>query len=246
VDESRHSKVEYGRRQTGAEGIGSTPQSRDGTARERKKHFVAQVISVYFQRTYRLLTYGPEMNNILAKPVEESEWPDIPKLFEYMLDVMRKAEWIGLAAPQIGCFKQFALIERHDGSIIGLVNPEITRLYGKEIEGVEGCLSLPPRDNTCMVPRLEIVDVETSLADRPDVRRKMTFRGKVARIVQHELDHLTGTFFIDRVPERRKEQALERFHNWKAMRRAQIRRNEERENVSTGTFAISRGQSRVS
>jgi hypothetical protein len=98
----------------------------------------------------------------------------------------------------------------------------------------------------CRVPRLEIVDVEASLADTPDIRKKLTFHGGMARIVQHELDHLTGTFFIDRVPERRGKEVLGRFHNWKAMRRAQIRRSEENEYVDAGAFAASRGQSRMS
>lgn len=201
---------------------------------------------MFFQKNYRLLIYGPEMNNILAKPIEESEYADIPKLFEYMVDVMRKAEGIGLAAPQIGCFKKFVLITGRGRPVTGLVNPEITRLYGKEIGGVEGCLSLPPRDNTCVVPRLEIVDVEASLADSPNVRSKLTFHGATARIVQHEIDHLTGTFFVDRIPERRRKEVLEKFHNWKSMRRAQIRRSEENGHVNTGPFAVTRGQSRVS
>ncbi len=196
---------------------------------------------MYFQANYRLLIYGPEMNNILSKPIEESEWPDIPKLFKYMVDVMQKAEGIGLAAPQIGCFKQLILATKKDHSIVGLVNPEILRLYGKEIEGIEGCLSLPPRDNTCMVPRLEIVDIEASLAEAPEVRREFTFRGAMARIVQHEIDHLTGTFFIDRVSERKKAEVLERFRNWKAQRRAQIRRTEENGHVHSRPFAVGRG-----
>jgi len=186
------------------------------------------------------------MNNILSKPIEEAEWPDIPRLFEYMVDVIRKAGGIGLAAPQIGCFKQFVVIERYDKSVIGLVNPEVLRLYGKEVEGYEGCLSLPPAGNECMVPRLEYVDVEASLAETPHIRKKLTFRGGTARIVQHELDHLTGTFFIDRVLERRKADVLEQFQNWKTKRRAQIRKMEENGHVNTGAFAVSRGQSRVS
>jgi peptide deformylase len=186
------------------------------------------------------------MNNVLSKPIEEAEWHEIPSLFEYMLEVMERADGVGLAAPQIGCFKQFVLITKYDRSVVGLVNPEVLRLYGKEIERQEGCLSLPPRENVCMVPRLEIIDVEASTWQHPHLRRKLTFRGSVARILQHELDHLTGTFFIDRVSERKKKDALEKFNNWKAMRRAQIRRNEENGHVNTGPFAVSRGQSRLS
>jgi peptide deformylase len=186
------------------------------------------------------------MNNILSRPVEESDWPDIPRLFEYMLEVMRKANGIGLAAPQVGCFKQLVLIAKSESSVIGLVNPEVVRLYGKESEEHEECLSMPPPGNGCMVPRLESIDVETSLAESLDVRRKLTFHGGMARIVQHELDHLTGTFFIERASERRRKEVLEKFHNWKSMRRAQIRRAEENGHVNSGSFAVSRGQSRVS
>ena len=201
---------------------------------------------MYFERNFRLLTYGPEMNNILARPVEEAEWQEIPRLFEYMKEVMRRANKTSLAAPQIGCFRQFVLISKNEKHLIGLVNPEITRLYGREIERSEECLSLPPLGNKCRVPRLETIDVEASLASDPDVRKKLTFRGREARIIQHELDHLTGTFFIDRVLERRKGDVLEKFHNWKAMRRAQIRMMEENKNVNAGFIAACRGQSRVS
>lgn len=201
---------------------------------------------MYFQRNFRLSIYGPEMNNVLSKPVEDAEFPEVLGLFGYMLQVMYKAGGIGLAAPQIGCFKQFVLVVDQLGSVVGLVNPEITRLYGKELESPEGCLSLPPSGNECLVPRLEIVDVEASLATSPHLRKKLTFRGTMARIVQHELDHLTGTFFVDRVTERRRKDVLERFHNWKAMRRAQIRKIEENGHVDTGSFAVSSGQSRVS
>lgn len=189
---------------------------------------------VFFERNFRLLIYGPQLNNFISKPVEESEFHAIPQLFEYMVEVMRRANGCGLAAPQIGCFKNFVLVELIQGSVVGLVNPEIIRSYGKEIQGREACLSFPPEGNDCMVPRLENVDVETSLAGSPDLRRKFTFRGQVARIVQHELDHLTGTFFIDRASQGERQRALEKFKNWKEMRKSKIRRSEENGNVSTG------------
>jgi peptide deformylase len=202
---------------------------------------------MYYQRDFRLLTYGPQMNNILARPVEEKEWPDIPGLFKYMREVMRKADGFGLAAPQIGCFRRFILIEMPKGSVLGLLNPEITRLYGREINGLEWCSNVPPPGNESMIPRMGMVDIEASLATAPDYRRKFTFHGRMARIVQHEIDHLDGISFVDRIPsEGRKKSILRMFHNWKSMRLAQIRRIEENHHVDAGVIAASRGQSRLS
>ena len=66
---------------------------------------------MFFERNFRLLIYGPQLNNFISKPVEESEFHAIPQLFEYMVEVMRRANGCGLAAPQIGCFKNFVLVE---------------------------------------------------------------------------------------------------------------------------------------
>ena len=203
--------------------------------------------AVYFQRNFRLLLYGPQMNGVLAKPVEEKDWPDVPILFEYMVEIMEKTHRNELAAPQIGCFKQFLLVRDSDDSLIGLVNPEVTRMYGREIQGRESCPCLPPKMNACIVPRTESIDVECSLLGELDARRKLTFSGGIARIVQHGLDHLDGAFFIDRATERRRENVLKEFHNWKAMRRAQIRKIEESGNVKTGAaFAACCGKSNMS
>jgi peptide deformylase len=202
---------------------------------------------VYFQRNFRLSIYGPETNNVLSRPVEEAEWPDIPRLFEYMFEVMRKAEGLGLVASQIGCFKRFMLIESKRGVVIGLINPEITRLYGEEVRGLEWCSNVPPQGNECAVPRMDKVDIEASLAGSPDIRMKFKFSGSLARTVQHGIDHMDGIFFVDRIQEEHKKIAvLKKFNEWKSMRRAQIRTMEESGNVNTGAFAVSRGQSRVS
>ena len=202
---------------------------------------------MYFERTFRLLTYRPEMNNILSKPIKESEWPEIPGLFKYMREVMRKADGFGLAAPQIGCFRRFILVEMPKGAVLGLLNPEVTRLYGREINGLEWCSNVPPPGNESMIPRMGTVDIEASLATAPGERRKFTFHGILARIVQHEIDHLDGIFFVDRIPsEGRKKSILRKLHNWKLTRLAQIRYEEENRNVNAGAFAASRGQSRLS
>lgn len=201
---------------------------------------------MYFRENFKLLVYGREMNNILSKPIERSEYADLPRLLDYMLRVMRTANGVGLAAPQIGCFKQFIILQGNDGTIIDLVNPEIISIYGREIDAPEGCLSLPPSGNECIVSRMEIVEVEASSSARPMERKSQTFYRMEARILQHEVDHLTGTFFVDRVSPRERKKALDRFNQWKYERKAQTRMREESKDVNTGFVAACGGAANLS
>lgn len=200
---------------------------------------------MYFVRNFRISVYGPEMNNIRAKPVEREDFDGLPRLRDYMLEVMQKFDGIGLAAPQIGLFKRFLIFE-NSGKITALVNPVITRMYGKEQEGLEGCLSLPPVGNECCVPRMEVVEVEASTVEKPDIKKQFTFRKLTARVVQHEIDHLSGTFFIDRVSEKSRRLVLEDFGEWKRKQQAQSRNSQGGIDVDAGVVAAYRGQSRLS
>jgi peptide deformylase len=162
----------------------------------------------------RLMIYGPEMVNIEAAPVFSDEYDLLPALRRYMLPIMRKNNGIGLAAPQIGVFKQYFLMMSDDGRIVDVVNPEITRMYGFERLGFEACLSLPPNGNGCKVARCEHVDIEFSTSKTP-LRSIKTFSFMDSRVAQHEFDHLTGTFFVDRIHPARRKEVLEEFHRWK-------------------------------
>ena len=200
---------------------------------------------MYFAETFRLLIYGPTMTNVLSEPIAENDYQDLARLRRYMVECMRKADGVGLAAPQIGLFKQFVILE-FEGKVLDLINPEITRMYGKELEDYESCLSLPPHGNDCLVPRLENIHVEASTSTLPNFRREFVFTGHVARIAQHEIDHLTGTFFVDRVPLSRKQDVLKRFEHWKEMRRAKVRyAQRENHDVDAGTVASRGGKSRL-
>lgn len=200
-----------------------------------------------FTENFHLLIYGPLMVNRLADPIGEKDFGDIPRLRRYMIECMARKDGVGLAAPQIGLFKQFVVIEEGPGKIIDLVNPRITRMYGREVEDFETCLSLPPDDNGCTVPRLEKVQLEASTSSLPYFREEFEFEGDVARIVQHELDHLTGTFFVDRVSVQKKRDVLDRFDWWKCRRIAQIRYAQEgNNNVDTRAIATRRRSSRLS
>jgi peptide deformylase len=86
---------------------------------------------------------------------------------------------------------------------------------GKEIEMSEFDLSIPPHGNDCLVPRMESILIYAGTTEEPDRGKHFKFTGLTARTVHHEIDHLTGTFFIDRVGDKRKRLVLEKYQNWK-------------------------------
>jgi len=137
---------------------------------------------------------------ILAKvgePVTEFT-PELAQLVEEMFDSMYAAEGIGLAAPQIGISKQITVIdvsfkERSEDKLV-LINPEVLDREGKQVEE-EGCLSLP--DIRAKVERSAWVKVRAQ-----NVRGEFfEIEGEelLARCMLHEIDHLHGVLFIDRV-----------------------------------------------
>jgi peptide deformylase len=118
-------------------------------------------------------------------------------LVEDMLETMYQAEGVGLAAPQIGILKRIVVIdtEEEDGSLV-LINPKIISREG-EVTDYEACLSLP--DKCEKVTRPEVVVVEAT--DIEGNLYQKSCSDLLARAVCHELDHLDGILFIDRVAE---------------------------------------------
>jgi len=167
----------------------------------------------------QLMIYGPAMINIEAEPVFPDEYHLLPALRAFMIPMMKKNNGIGLAAPQVGVFKQFFIMQTDEGYILDVVNPEITRMYGYERPGFEACLSLPPNGNGCMVARCDHVDIEHSTSKKA-LRTSKTFSYMDSRVAQHECDHLTGTFFVDRVHPRWREEVLKEFSTWKGLKNA--------------------------
>jgi peptide deformylase len=126
-------------------------------------------------------------------------------LADDMFDTMMDAPGIGLAAPQIGVLRRLIWVHvpanyHEDGEpelSIALVNPEIVRAHGRAL-AYEGCLSIPGW--TAEVPRAEVVTVKGLGLDNRPVRIKA--RGWGARALQHEIDHLDGILFLDRVEDK--------------------------------------------
>ena len=116
-------------------------------------------------------------------------------LLDDMIDTMYEADGVGLAAPQVGILKRIAVIDVGEGPIC-LINPEIIETHGEAIDE-EGCLSLPGK--TGNVKRPERVTVK-ALNEKGE-EYTLTGEGLLARALCHEIDHLDGILFIDKVIE---------------------------------------------
>ena len=115
------------------------------------------------------------------------------KLIDDMVDTMRDAPGIGLAAPQVGVLLR-VIVAEVDDQLHALVNPEIIRAEGEQV-GDEGCLSIPGYVGE--VRRFERVVVKAKNRAGKDVR--VRGEGLLARCLQHEIDHIDGILFTDRL-----------------------------------------------
>ena len=132
-------------------------------------------------------------DNILrkqCKPIEEITEKEI-ELFQDMLFTMEHFAGVGLAAPQIGIARKMIVAEV-DNRIIKLANPQIVGMRGAD-SMAEGCLSVP--DVTVDIQRPDEVIVQ-GLDDKGNIV-EMRMEGLLARVVQHEIDHLNGRLIID-------------------------------------------------
>lgn len=128
------------------------------------------------------------------------------RLIKSMTQTMREAPGIGLAAPQVGVLKRIIVWEWDDEFTGELANPVIVE-RGGEVEGEEGCLSLPGL--LYPVTRAQWVVVEGVDVRGAPVR--LEAEEMPARILQHEIDHLDGVLFIDHLPEDLRREAMRRL-----------------------------------
>jgi len=133
-----------------------------------------------------------------AAPVSRVD-EKVRELIRDMFETMRAASGVGLAAPQLGVGKRVIIVDishvEKEVAPLALVNPEIEESRGLE-EGTEGCLSLPGIEG--VVPRAEFVLVKAR--DEQGRPVQIAAHGFLARALQHEIDHLDGVLFIDRIP----------------------------------------------
>ncbi|MGN0696899.1 MAG: peptide deformylase [Oscillospiraceae bacterium] len=133
---------------------------------------------------------GDEVLRKKCRPVTKFD-DRLFQLLDDMKDTLVKADGCGLAAPQVGVLRRIVIIDVGDGPI-ELINPEITKMSGKQRE-VEGCLSCPNEWGYVKRPMKVTVRAQDRNGDIVEYTGKELF----ARAVCHELDHLEGRLFVD-------------------------------------------------
>ncbi|MHB2025914.1 MAG: peptide deformylase [Elusimicrobiota bacterium] len=147
----------------------------------------------------RITKHGEKVLKTVSLPVDyESMKPKLPGLLRDMWATMRKANGVGLAAPQIGINTRIAVIDVHpDGKSrkLVLINPQIVETSG-ELHEEEGCLSVPG----VYAKVVRAAKVRIRAIDARGESYEMSGEGLLARAFQHEIDHLDGKLFLDRLP----------------------------------------------
>src|SRR5512141_2632805 len=147
-----------------------------------------------------------------AEPLAEID-AETRRLIQDMFETMYEADGVGLAAPQVGVSQRVIVIDPHEQDVkpFGLVNPVILQ-SAKDVErGEEGCLSIPGLKD--IVERPAAVVVEGLDADGKPLH--IEAEGLLARVIQHEIDHLDGILFPDRLSPLKRNMLLKRWQKVK-------------------------------
>jgi peptide deformylase len=156
-----------------------------------------------------ILRYGAPALHERAVPIDAAD-PELPALVADLVDTMRAAAGVGLAAPQVGVGKRLFVIDlssgQRPGDLLVLLNPEFLSREGLQLEE-EGCLSVPGFQATVARP----LSVTVRGLDGDGHSRTVAATGLLARALQHEMDHLDGVLFIDRLRPIRRRLILRRI-----------------------------------
>lgn len=152
----------------------------------------------------KIAKLGEEVLRLKAKKVKDISSPQIQNLLEDMLYCVKKSKGVGLAAPQIFKSLQILVIssapnERYPHAPLMqeevMINPKILKKSKKKEKAWEGCLSIP--GIRALVPRHRKIKVK--YMTRYNEEKTVVFKGFIARVFQHEYDHLKGKVYLDRV-----------------------------------------------
>ncbi len=163
--------------------------------------------------------YGQPVLRKVTRDIDTENYPNLKELIDNMFETMYKADGVGLAGPQVGLEDRIFVVdlaplasEEHPefGDFKKVfINAHITERSGEEVLVEEGCLSIPgvhekvPRENK----------IRISYLDENLLTHDETYEGYMARVIQHEYDHLDGIMFVDRISPLRKRMIKGRLSN---------------------------------
>ena len=151
---------------------------------------------------HEIRTFGDPVLKSRATPVKDFD-ESLEHLAEEMMRVMREAEGVGLAANQIGRLKRI-FVAAHEDEEYAIVNPVIEERSETTEKDIEGCLSIP--ETRVEVERPTVVTVSGQGPSGEPVR--VEAEGLLARIFQHEIDHLDGVLILDRTDSESRKNAM--------------------------------------
>ena len=140
----------------------------------------------------KIVKLGDETLRKVCRPVDTIT-PRVLTLLDDMVETMRAANGVGLAAPQVGILRRIVVIEVEPGEVLELINPKIVAFSGEQ-DGQEGCLSVPGRWGMVKRP----MHVTVRALNRKGEEFEITGHELLARCFCHELDHLDGGLYIDK------------------------------------------------
>jgi len=145
--------------------------------------------------TRKIRLDGDDVLRKVCKPIGKMT-PRLQTLIDDMYETMYEANGVGLAAPQVGILKRIVVIDIGDDNAYTLINPKIIEADGEQT-GEEGCLSLPGLQGTVTRPNHVICEAY----DEDMQLRQIEGEGLLARAICHELDHLDGILYKDKVED---------------------------------------------
>ena len=153
-----------------------------------------------------ILKMGEETLREVSSPVSCID-DEIKKLIDEMFITLEKSNGIGLAAPQVGINIRLFIVQLEEDRGMVFINPEIIRTSDEQCTMEEGCLSIPKVYEKVIRPK----NITLQYVDISGKKQLIQAGGLLARVIQHEYDHLNGVLFVDRLEEELKEKAIGKF-----------------------------------
>ena len=154
----------------------------------------------------KVLYLGEETLRQPSKPVEHID-AELHELVRKMFITMDEDQGVGLAAPQIGKNIRLFIVKIDDGIERVFINPQIIGTSETQCSYEEGCLSIPKMYASVVRPE----SVTIQYKDMNGRRKTMEASGLLARVIQHENDHLDGILFVDRLAEKERNELIAKF-----------------------------------